>query len=347
MSINASSTTYSSSITTTDATTAIIYAIFNYATFYLCAPLWPLCFACNLITVIIFTKTSCGGTRTTRFYYLIIAVGELGTGVWKYLLYFLVGNGLIFIGLEQYIPVYRSVDYRLPCAIHYILWYVFDDISNIPYVALGVERLIALFWPLKAKRLLKYRNSVIAMAAILILDILVNLPIIGVVNVVPSAYYVHGVYCAAGKINNFWQAYIAPVYLLYNYVVTPMLSILVSVILVLKIQSITKEKQKLSALGHQENMSPALLESCVTLLLISTIHVLFYITFGLMRIVTLQFGSLTGLTATQRDFFLAVNVNIAVFMMPIQFSNFVIYCRRLHGFYDNVKLLSRCKSFQS
>ena len=108
-------------------------------------------------------------TPSTRVYYIAIAYGEFGTMLFKDLWWLWLGIG--WPGVLKLNPLgpLNPADMSSPkwlCPLVLYLWYVNETIANNVFVLLQLERVVALYFPLRARAFLTTRQALKARVAV-------------------------------------------------------------------------------------------------------------------------------------------------------------------------------------
>ena len=154
-------------------TTQKLFHIFCVFTFYFNIPFIPFGILFNLLSLLIFSRTSISTTTSTRVYYLVMAFSELTTVFMKDFWFFWLGLGFPTIfGIDplSVIRLNPHSDSSLPqlCNIMIYIYLIHEMVANMTFILFAMERVIALYYPLFA---LYWFNTVRALKAIAILII--------------------------------------------------------------------------------------------------------------------------------------------------------------------------------
>ena len=115
------------------------------------------------LTLIVFLSSPLGTTPSTRIYYIMIAMCELMTGIFRNILLLFVGFGLAGIASSVVTFEIEFVSAAACQSVDFICFF-FEMVSNHAYVALAIERIIALFFPLVPIPLISRNPASIYMA---------------------------------------------------------------------------------------------------------------------------------------------------------------------------------------
>ena len=115
-------------------------------------------------------------TPSTRVYYIAIAYGEFGTMLFKDLWWLWLGIGwpgvLKLNPLGPLNPANLSSPVWL-CPLSIYLWYVHESIANNAFVLFQMERVVALYFPFRARVFLMTRQALKARVAVIVISLLV------------------------------------------------------------------------------------------------------------------------------------------------------------------------------
>lgn len=226
----------------------------------------------NITVLIGMARVKHGFSRSVRFYYSMLAIGEL-----------LLVDGLYFVGdfLETgiaylvsggtYYPILTYDATDLSCKLLSALWLVSDNIAGYTLVCLGIERIIAVTWPLRAKTILTLRFSVLLETTIVLLANISFLPLLLMDYTLVPQY-------------GCWYDYSLPYTRFYIMleIVIPLLSSLLSLgfsaYLVVKLILSMLARRGLS---NSAGISARELSNIATLLFLDVAHVIVYIPDGI------------------------------------------------------------------
>ena len=114
-------------------------------------------------------------TPSTRVYYIAIAYGEFGTMLFKDLWWLWLGIG--WPGVLKLNPLgpLNPADMSSPiwlCPLSIYLWYVHETIANNAFVMFQLERVVALYFPFRARVFLMTRQAIKARVAVIVISLL-------------------------------------------------------------------------------------------------------------------------------------------------------------------------------
>jgi hypothetical protein len=323
-----------------------LWSVLNYATFYLLLPALPISILMNTIIVIIFVGSPLRTSKTTRFYYVVIAICEILTVLSKEFLYFFVGNGIFVVGEPSIVRIWEQYDW---CYSVYCLWFMNETIANNAIVALAAERVIALYYPFKARNASLKRAS-LGMAFVFLVVLCIALiggfvHVMRIMHVQPNPYMLHAVGCyAGGEVASLFSAVLAVNVLFIDFALPATFSMILTSLIVHQMRQTTMKKLILT-LSDKSGMNRSEIESCMTLVILATMNVVLYVPLFILRCSFLVFPRIVHMTEDQQYLLNGIGFNIYVFLMPLHGTNFVVYCRRVHGFAENVARLFRCQPF--
>ena len=116
----------------------------------------------NIAVLLGMTRVKHGFSSSVRFYYSVIAIAELVVVGCYYLVGDFLETGIAYLvsgGAFYPILTYNATNWS--CKLLNALWMGPEYLCGWTFVCLGVERVIAVTWPLRAKRLLTLRFSVL------------------------------------------------------------------------------------------------------------------------------------------------------------------------------------------
>lgn len=140
----------------------------------------------NFLIIVIFINSSLGTVETTRLYYLVIAISELGSLVFKDSWYELLGIGWVYLLAQNPLGILNSSSYSSPewlCPLNMYIAFVFEIIGNNTFVILELERIGALYFPLKTRTLFSFRKSLFWVALLCLLSLVISITAIPVVSI--------------------------------------------------------------------------------------------------------------------------------------------------------------------
>jgi hypothetical protein len=260
-----------------------------------------------------------------------------------YLIYYIVNNALFVIELDTVLPIYRTAEHGVPCGVNLYLQDIADDVTSIGLIGLATERFIAVYFPMRARQLLTFRKRACGITGGFILYLVLTYPTIVLMSPVPNPYAIHGISCSGGSVSSLMQVVCTPMILVLTYVVPPLISLLLSTLIVIKIAHATSKRSSIITDRGGVEADRGLLESCITLVLMSLVHVTLYLPYGVQRTVTVALASYFRLAQSDRFINMGVSNILYVMTLPVHFANFIIYFRRVPGFAKNVAALWRCR----
>ena len=134
-------------------------------TYKLCYKFITYNFNSNLLIVAIVPRAAVRVSRSAKLYYSVIAVADMlelvfGTVLWSFL-----DDGLLLLTGNRFsVRIARRSD--ATCKLFYLLFELTESLSNYTIVALALERCLIIFFPLRAKRFVRLRFSVMLIALV-------------------------------------------------------------------------------------------------------------------------------------------------------------------------------------
>lgn len=119
----------------------------------------------NLLIVLIVPRAAVRVSRSAKLYYSVIAVADalellVGTVLWSFL-----DDGLLLLTGNRF--SLRIARYsHATCKLFYLLFELTESLSNYTIVSLALERCLIIFFPLRAKRFVRLRFSVMLIAMV-------------------------------------------------------------------------------------------------------------------------------------------------------------------------------------
>ena len=164
-----------------------LLTIFGYVSFYVPFIFAPIGIVLNILIIIIYSNFSLETKNTTRLYYISIAISELGTLIFEDVWFGLIGTGWDFV-FHGHNPLgyFDSSSLSSPywiCPLNAFLWSFFEMIANNTFVILELERLGALYFPLKTRSVFTMKKALIAVMILTILSFLISIITIPLVRI--------------------------------------------------------------------------------------------------------------------------------------------------------------------
>lgn len=161
-------------------TTQKLFRIYCVFTFYFNIPFIPFGILFNLLSLVIFSRTSIGTTTSTRVYYLVMAYTELTTVFMKDFWFFWLGLGFPMIfGIDPLSAIrlnpHSDSSFSQLCNIMIYIYFIHEMVANATFVLFAMERVIALYYPFFALYWFNRVRALIAVAILLIVAIIVCL----------------------------------------------------------------------------------------------------------------------------------------------------------------------------
>lgn len=210
-------------------------------------------------------------SKSVRFYYSVFSFAELLVVGG----YFLIGDFLEYgiaalVSDGAYYPI-RTYDATVwSCKLLNAVWMGPDFISGLTLVCLGIERIIAITWPLRAKMILTLRNSVIFELTVNVLIIGTFLPLL-----IIDYSLVHGdcTYDFSLPFTQFYIMFEEGIPLISTFV-----SLGISIYLIVKVVQSLLARKHISSAG---SISARELSNISTLLLLDLAHLIVYLPDGI------------------------------------------------------------------
>ena len=170
-----------------------MFRMFTYAGFYMVGPLLPFAFTTNSILLYIFVRAPLSTRKTTRIYYVVVACGELGTILFKYLWWMFLGIGTstVFAPLDPIDSLNPSELHTSMwlCPIVFLNWYSLEMIANNMFVIFQMERVTALYFPMHVTRLFSPKRSVLIAAGLVLISYSLVATLFGFARAQPVCFY--------------------------------------------------------------------------------------------------------------------------------------------------------------
>ena len=162
-------TNYTSNDTFPPDLTRLLFSVYRFSAFYFLALFIPLGIVFNLLIFLIFIKLPLG-TPSTRVYYIAMAFGELGTVLVKDFWFFWLGVGLPSVAWDTLGPLNPHSDLIniWYCKLIIFLWFALEMPANLTFVVFAIERVIALYFPLKALFLFTQKRAIITISIVFV-----------------------------------------------------------------------------------------------------------------------------------------------------------------------------------
>lgn len=333
--------------TTLDASVMIFYQIWNWSTVTLMLPLWPVAVCFDVIVIIVFSKSKMGTTKITRLYYKVISAADLIVLASKDFLYFIVGFGIYFIGLDKLFPngLDRwTIENHIGCSTVATCWFASEAFVNYVYVLLNVERLIALYFPFKVRQIFTKRKLSVTLLLLALFNFAIAANWYGNLFPVRNPYMVRGYGCSAGGSSDLYHLIVPALIFCNSYVVTTLSATILSALIVLKIRKIIRSRVSvLPAANNRQGLSSRQMEYFLTPLIISALHALFYLPVAAFRLTAILLPYVTKLSSTQSAIITGLGFDFYTFVMPVHLINFCVYSFRIPGFFKCATYVFTCR----
>ena len=142
-----------------------IFHLLSFISFYYVGVFFPFGIIFNVLLLIVFGISPLGTTKTTRVYYLAMASGEIGTVIFKEVWNFWASIGVPFVmkGFNPLGPL-NGIWKESPewmCGLQVFLWYSNEMFANYTFLLFELERVVAIYTPLRARYLFTKRRTVV------------------------------------------------------------------------------------------------------------------------------------------------------------------------------------------
>ena len=314
------------------AESVIFIKIFYHLTFYFTGIFIPPSIIFNIIILCMMIKSGKGTQETTRLYYIVMAYGELGTVIFKDTFWLWLGIGwpsVLGIDLLDKLNMHRKSTDPI-CSLVLFMWYIHEMIANNTMVLFAVERVVALYVPLHVHSLFTFNRALQIICAIIFCAVLISFTIFKFTGYQDYEGLPIGTICHFIQGVPVWSI-IGIIVFVYDLILPAVLSIICSVLIALKLtrQRLNARKNKfvgsnvnsslraltypisLISLRNQPvstNMSNEVIfeppfrylsrndiSVCLTILLISCLHLVFYLPVSIFRIIYLLLPAFTNL----------------------------------------------------
>ena len=291
----------------------------------------------NLLIVIVYSRCPKLVSETTRVYYIAIGFCDLMTSIMRDIclsfLYFgldFATQGRIAINIElQSVWMCRLWDFGM---------FGFELVSNWVYIPLESERIIAMFFPLQARRIITPRRATIAIGSVVCLGVVMVacLPAGGSLTPMNSDGFVTSCYVdyGSGDFVSYW----AIVMLQFTFMVPEIVITILSIVMAIKLANLASERvtlYKSSNLGGSRATDRKLLETSVTLLVVCAVHDSIELPMGVFRSLPLY----VNVSTSSYSYVASLALLFYPFLSIKSALNFIIFVFRVKGFKDEIVLL--------
>lgn len=157
-----------------NSTTKSLFRIYCFFAFYFILPFIPLGIIFNLLSLVIFSRTSLGTTSSTRVYYLVMAYSELTIVFLKDFWFFWLGVGFPSVFYMDPLSVINLNPHSQSslgplCNIMIFLYFVHEMMANMTFIIFAMERVFALYYPFASRIWFNQMRSLVAVVVLLIL----------------------------------------------------------------------------------------------------------------------------------------------------------------------------------
>ena len=139
----------------------------------------------NALIICIMPRTKVQICRSTKLYYLIIAIADMANLINSWVIWTFLDESLYLLTNGKFnLPLAKSGN--IQCKAIYTIWVITEDVSNYTEIALAIERIIAITIPLKSKYFLGMKFSLFLILICTIPPILFTVPltflVVGITN---------------------------------------------------------------------------------------------------------------------------------------------------------------------
>lgn len=154
--------------------TKVLFAILTNGSFYYLTPFIVIGLVCNGIILFVFSLSSARqeAIKSAHVYYIVMAVGEIGTLIFKDLWFFDFGIGIPKVFHVNPIGIFNVHMYPSDflCPMLWLMWYAHEATSNIAFIAFDLERVVALYFPLKTLYFFNARKAIIGIVVVVVIS---------------------------------------------------------------------------------------------------------------------------------------------------------------------------------
>ena len=332
------STTYSSA----NAQIAdVLNRVFSVGSFYIAGICSFISIPLLCMTIIVFLASDAGTTRTTRVYYITIAICELMTGIFRDIILLFVGFGIRYVTRRA---VYFQLEtYSMAaCYINDFLCFVFEMINNHTYLTLAAERCIALYFPMKFHRLVGRRKAIIGLCTISACSFLLCSCIFAGSEVYQTDSSGRGVSCSLAYNGNGTLAWLAVVMILFTWAIPTANSVILNCLIAIKLASVMKLSHELRAIKGT-GIATKQVQASITLLLMVTLHASIYVPMAVCRSLPVVASLVSSPIIAWPTTRIAAAV-VYPFLSVTHLMDFWIYWTRVRGFKQNVVNILCCRT---
>lgn len=250
------------------------FSVFSMVFRAYCEPILCLISVCGSIAILIgMARVKDSFSSSVRFYYTVFSICELLVVCGYFFAgdFLQVGVGYLVSGGEYY-PISTYDASVWACKLLFALWMGPDYVLGLTLVCLGIERIVCVIWPLKAKMLLTLRNSII-------LEVTVNLLIVG--SFLPLLLIDYTIDPELGYCNYDFRLPFTTFYIMFESGIPLMSSFVsfgISTFLIIKVISVKMARTRIST---GKGISASELSNIATLLLLDLAHLVVYIPDGI------------------------------------------------------------------
>ena len=209
---------------------------------------------------------------SVRFYYSVISIGAMEVVAGYYIVGDFLETGIAYlVSGGAFYPILTYDATVWSCKLLTALWMVPVILDGLTFICLGVERVIAVTWPLRAKTILTLRNSILFEFTVNLLVMGSFLPLLCIDYTLDSQY-------------GCWYDFSLPFTQFYIFLetaipfVNSLISLSISIYLILKVVLLTHARSKISTGG---GISASELSNIATLMVFDIANLIVYIPDGI------------------------------------------------------------------
>ena len=212
-------------------------------------------------------------SRSVRYYYSVIAISELVVVAGYYVVGDFLEIGIAYLVSDgAFYPILTYDATNWSCKLLNVLWMGPDFCCGLTFICLGIERIIAVTWPFRAKTILTLRNSIL-FESIVTLSVLGSfLPLLCIVYTLDPQY-------------GCWYDFSLSIAIFYIFLeetiplVSSFTSFGISIYLVVKFVQLTLVRRQIS---KGSGISASELSNVATLMVFDVVNLIVYIPDGIV-----------------------------------------------------------------
>lgn len=166
------------SMTAPSRDSGIYIKIFYNLAFYFTGIFIPPAIIFNILILCVMITSIKGIPETARLYYIVMSYGELGTVLFKDMLWLWLGVGwpsVLYFDILGQLNMHRASNHFIVCNLVIFIWYTHELIANHTMILFAIERVVALYAPLHVHAIFTFKRSLKILFVIIICAILVSL----------------------------------------------------------------------------------------------------------------------------------------------------------------------------